>query len=102
MENYLIGFIGFNREQTINNFKSFVLANKDSIVKRSYKNYYCEFKDGTTVKCVFKAQINKDKFDQIIISDDSRMLAGLYLEDYQFEFSNRVPIELRFIQDIVD
>ena len=98
-----IGFIGFSREQTINNFKSFVKANKVDL--KSYdidRQYFCIFKDNTFVRCLFKAKIYKERYDQVIISDDARMLTEKCLHDYYFDFSDIVPEDLRIIHDNID
>lgn len=97
-----IGFIGFTREQTINNFKSFVEANEDGIESIHLKQHFCVFKDGTVVTCIFKAKKYVERFDQVILSDDSRMMVKQILREYDFEFSSQVPPTYQIILDDID
>ena len=99
----IIGFIGFTREQTIKNFKSFIDENKEVVEYFDDKNHLCVLKDGTTIMCIFKAKIYKEPlFDQVILSDNSKMNIKLCLGEYDFCFSDFIPEGYRYIFDNTD
>ena len=97
-----IGFIGFTRELTMSNFKSFVEANKDDIESTHLKQHFCIFKDGTIVTCIFKAKKYVERFDQVILSDDSRMMITKCISEYDFNFSDQIPEDYQIIQYNID
>ena len=100
-----IGFIGYNKEQTENNFKSFIDANEDIILAVDRRGDRIILKDEDIIYCITSAKkgfIKTTVFDYLIISDDSRFEAVNKLQNIPLRFSDKVPEEFRYIYDDID
>ena len=100
---YSIAFIGYNREQTIFNYNTFIFANKDFV--KYHNNFFAEFNDGTILFPVYSVKECCNRvYDYIIVSDDWRMhaLNSELLYQLKGRLSNIVPEEFSIIKDNID
>ena len=69
-----IAFIGYNRKQTRYFFEELFVENSKDVKLISLSGGVMIFKDGTVIRRIDSLQdCASQKFDQIIIADDSRM-----------------------------